>query len=194
MQSLGVHLALPRDAVQSVLNAHFILSQSWTPIVDLDYIAGANTNEGPDSVVNTTQDFTDRFTAHFFNTYLLSTKLASTAFGLYPDDPAYCSSLDEELAAENYVFRASLEATARRMLNMDIDPYPFPPAAYCICGRGRNTPTNHSISTSSVIIPPGPKAGRSTWRRLREDLIPTRTVEVKFTASSSSTGELVWKH
>lgn len=33
------------DAVQSVLNAHFILSQSWTPIVDLDYIAGANSNE-----------------------------------------------------------------------------------------------------------------------------------------------------
>lgn len=134
-----------------MLNAHFILSQSWTPIVDLDYIAGANTNEGPDSVVNTTQDVTDRFTAHFFNTYLLSIKLASPAFGLYPSDPAYRSSLDEELAAENYIFPASLEATARRMLNMDIEPYPF-------CRRGRNTPTNHYISTSSVVIPPGRKS------------------------------------
>lgn len=81
------------DTVQSVLNAHFILSQSWTPIVDLDYIAGANTNEGPDSVVNTTQDFTDQITAHFLNAYLLGTKLASPAFRLYPDDPAYCSEL-----------------------------------------------------------------------------------------------------
>lgn len=156
MRSLGVHLASPIDTVKSVLNAHFILSQSWTPIVDLDYIAGANTNERADSLANTTQDFTDRFTAHFFNTYLLSTKLASTAFGLYPDDPTYCSSLDEELAAENYVFPASLEATALRMLNMDIDSYPFPPATHC--GRGRNTPTNHYISTSSVVIPPGRKS------------------------------------
>lgn len=156
MQSLSVHLASPIDTVQSVLNVHFILSQSWTPIVDLDYMAGANTNEGPDSVVNTTQDCTDRVTAHFLDAYLLSTKLASPAFRLYPDDPAYCNSLDEELAAENYVFPASLEATALRMLNMDIDPYPFPPAAHC--GRGRNTPTNHSISTSSVVIPPGRKS------------------------------------
>lgn len=179
------------DAVQSVLNANFILSQSSTPIVDLDYIAGANTNEWADSLVNTTQDVTDRITAHSRNAYLLSIKLASPAFRLYPDDPTYCGSLDEELAAENYVFRASLEATALRMLNMDIDSYPFPPAAHY--GRGRNTPTNHCISTSS-IIPPGPKAGRSTFRRIRKDLIPTRTGEVKFTASSSSTGELVWKH
>lgn len=155
MRSLSVHLALPIDTVQSVLNAHFILSQSWTPIVDLDYIAGANTNEGPDSLVNTTQDVTDQVTAHFLNAYLLSTKLASPASRLYPDDPTYCSSLDEELAAKNYVFPASLEATALRMLNMDIDPYPF-------CRRGHNTPKNHYISTSSVVIPPGPKAGRST--------------------------------
>lgn len=156
MRSLGVHLASPIDAVQSVLNANFILSQRWTPIVDLDYIAGANTNEWADSVVKTTQEFTDRFTAHFLNAYLLSIKLASPAFGLYPDDPAYCSSLDEELAAENYVFPASLEATARRMLNMDIDSYPFPPATHY--GRGHNTPTNHYISTSSVVIPPGRKS------------------------------------
>lgn len=156
MQSLSVHLVLPIDAVQSVLNAHFILSQSWTPIVDLDYIAGANTNEGPDSVVNTTQDCTDQITAHFLNAYLLSTGLASPAFRLYPDDPAYCSSLDEELAVENDVFLASLEATALRMLNMDIDSYPFPPAAYYGCGL--NTPTNHSISTSSIVIPPGRKS------------------------------------
>lgn len=134
-----------------MLNAHFILSQSWTPIVDLDYIAGANTNEWADSLVSTTQDFTDQITAHFLNTYLLSTKLASPAFGLYPDDPTYCSSLDEELAAENYVFPASLEAAALRMLNMDIEPYPF-------CRRGRNTPTNHCISTSSIVIPPGRKS------------------------------------
>lgn len=107
-------------------------------------------------MVNTTQDCTDQITAHSRNAYLLSIKLASPAFRLYPDDPAYCSSLDEELAAENYVFRASLEATALRMLNMDIDPYPFPPATYC--GRGRNTPTNHCISTSSVVIPPGRKS------------------------------------
>lgn len=91
MQSLGVHLVLPIDAVQSVLNAHFILSQSWTPIVDLDYIAGANTNEGADSLVNITQDVTDQITAHSRDVYLLSTKLASPAFGLYPDDPTYCS-------------------------------------------------------------------------------------------------------
>lgn len=151
MRSLGVHLASPIDAVRSVLNAHFIFSQSWTPIVDLDYIAGANIGEWTDSLVNTTQDFTDRFTAHFFNTYLLSIKLASPAFGLYPSDPAYRSSLDEELAAENYVFPASLEATALRMLNMDIDPYPF-------CRRGRNTPKNRYISTSSVVIPLGRKS------------------------------------
>lgn len=75
---------------------------------------------------------------------------------LYPDDPAYCSSLDEELAAENYVFPASLEATALSILNMDIDPYPFPPAAHY--GRGHNTPKNHSISTSSVVIPLGRKS------------------------------------
>lgn len=144
------------DAVQSVLNANFILSQSWTPIVDLDYIAGANTNEGPDSLVNTTQDVTDQVTAHFLNAYLLSTKLASPASRLYPDDPAYRSSLDEELAAENYIFPASLEATALRMLNMDIEPYPFPPAAHY--GRGHNTPKNRYISTSSVVIPPGRKS------------------------------------
>lgn len=138
-----------------MLNAHCILSQSWTPIVDLDYIAGANTNEGPDSVVNTTQDFTDQITAHSRNAYLLGTKLASPAFGLYPDDPAYRSSLDEELAAKNYVFPASLEATALRILNMDIEPYPFPPAAHY--GRGYNTPKNRYISTSS-IIPPGRKS------------------------------------
>lgn len=151
MRSLGVHLASPIDAFQSVLNAHFILSQSWTPIVDLDYIAGANTNEGPDSLVNTTQDVTDQVTAHFLNAYLLSTKLASPASRLYPDDPTYCSSLDEELAAKNYVFPASLEATALRMLNMDIDPYPF-------CRRGHNTPKNRYISTSSIVIPPGRKS------------------------------------
>lgn len=130
-----------------MLNAHFIL----TPIVDLDYIAGANIGEWTDSLVNTTQNFTDHITAHFLNAYLLNTKLASPAFGLYPDDPAYCSSLDEELAAENYVCSASLEAMALRMLNMDIDPYPF-------CRRGRNTPTNHSISTPSVVIPLGRKS------------------------------------
>lgn len=146
------------DAVQSVLNPNFILSQSWTPIVDLEYIAGANTNDWADSLVNTTQDVTDQITAHFLNAYLLSIKLASPAFGLYPDDPTYRSSLDEELAAENYIFPASLEATALRMLNMDIEPYPFPPAAYCICGPGHNTPTNHCISTSSVVIPPGRKS------------------------------------
>lgn len=145
MQSLSVHLASPIDTVQSVLNANLILSQSWTPIVDLDYIAGANTNEWANSLVNTTQDCTDQTTAHFLNAYLLSTKLASRAFGLYPDDPTYRSSLDEELAAENYIFPASLEATTLRMLNMDIDPYPFPPAAHY--GRGRNTPTNHCLST-----------------------------------------------
>lgn len=155
MQSLSVHLALPIDTVQSVLNAHFILSQSWTPIVDLDYIAGANIGEWTDSLVNTTQDCTDQITAHSRDVYLLSTKLASPAFRLYPDDPAYCSSLDEELAAENYIFPASLEATALRMLNMDIDPYPFPPAAHY--GRGYNTPKNRYISTSS-IIPPGRKS------------------------------------
>lgn len=156
MQSLSVHLASPPDAFQSVLNAHFISSQSWTPIVDLDYIAGANTNEWANSLVNTTQDFTDRFTAHFLNAYLLGTKLASPAFRLYPSDPTYRSSLDEELAAENYVFRASLEATALRMLNMDIASYPFPPAAHY--ARGHNTPTNHCISTPSVVIPPGRKS------------------------------------
>lgn len=139
-----------------MLNAHFILSQSWTPIVDLDYIAGPSTNEGPDSVVNTTQDVTDQITAHFLNAYLPSTELASPAFGLYPEDPAYRSSLDEELVAENYVCSASLEATALRMLNMDIDPYPFPPATYY--GRGYNTPKNYSIGTSSVVIPPGRKS------------------------------------
>lgn len=134
-----------------MLNAHFILSQSWTPIVDLDYIAGANTNEWANSLVNTTQDCTDQITAHFLNAYLLSTELASPAFRLYPDDPAYRSSLDEELAAENYVCSASLEATALRMLNMDIDSYPFPPATHY--SRGRNTPKNHCISTPSVVIP-----------------------------------------
>lgn len=158
MRSLGVHLASPIDTVQSVLNAHSILSQSWTPIVDLDYIAGANIGEWTDSLVNTTQDVTDQITAHSRNAYLLGTELASPAFRLYPSDPTYCSSLDEELAAENYVFPTSLEATALRMLNMDIAPYPFPPAAYCICGPGRNTPKNHSISTSSVVIPPGRKS------------------------------------
>lgn len=122
MRSLGVHLASPIDTVQSVLNAHFIFSQSWTPIVDLDYIAGANIGEWTDSLVNTTQDdVTDQITAHFLNAYLLGTKLASPAFRLYPDDP-------------------------------------FPLAAYCICGPGRNTPTNHYISTSSVVIPPGRKS------------------------------------
>lgn len=76
---------------------------------------------------------------------------------------------------------------------MDIDPYPFPPAAYCICGPGRNTPTNHYISTSSVFIPPGRKSRTVDLEKttVHKDLIPTRTVEVKFTASSSSTGELV---
>lgn len=93
------------DAVQSVLNAHLILSQSWTPIVDLDYIAGANIGEWTNSLFNTTQDCKDQITAHSRNVYLLGTKLASPAFRLYPDDPAYCSSLDEELAAENYVFQ-----------------------------------------------------------------------------------------
>lgn len=156
MRSLGVHLASTIDTVQSVLNAHFILSQSWTPIVDLDYFAGANIGEWTDSLVNTTQDFTDQITAHSWNVYLLDTKLASPAFGLYPDDPAYRSSLDEELAAENYVCSASLEATALRMLNMDIDSYPFPPATHY--GRGHNTPKNHCISTSSVVIPPGRKS------------------------------------
>jgi len=67
-----------------VLNAHCILSQSWTPIVDLDYIAGASTNEWANSLVNTTQDFTDRVTAHFLNAYLLSTKLASRLLGYTP--------------------------------------------------------------------------------------------------------------
>lgn len=156
MRSLSVHLASPIDTVQSVLNAHFILSQSWTPIVDLDYIAGATLTNGLILWSKTTQDFTDQMTAHSRNAYLLSTKLASPASRLYPDDPTYCSSLDEELAAKNYVFPASLEATALRMLNMDIDPYPFPPATYCGCGR--NTPTNHYISTSSVVIPPGRKS------------------------------------
>lgn len=156
MQSLSVHLASPIDTVQPVRNAHFILSQSWTPIVDLGYIAGATLTNGLILWSKTTQDFTDQITAHSRNAYLVSTKLASPAFRLYPDDPAYCTSLDEELAAENHVFPTSIEATALRMLNMDIDPYPFPPATYY--GRGCNTPTNHSISTSSVVIPLGRKS------------------------------------
>lgn len=145
-------------------------------------------------MVNTTQDFTDQITAHSRNVYLLSTELAPPAFGLYPSDPTYRSSLDEELAADNYVFLASLEATALRMLNMDIDPYPFPPATHY--GRGRNPPTNYSISTSSVVIPLGRKSRTVDLKKttVHKDLIPTRTVEVEFTASSSSTGELVWKH